>query len=76
MLQLTLDFGNSGKTEFDMKWYMDSLRLIFGSDEAGVRNAMEFFHDVVTKLSTSYNKFKIDRSNIAGMIRAYEKEEK
>lgn len=37
---------------------------------------MEFFHDVVTKLSTSYNKFEIDRANIAGLVRAHEKQAK
>lgn len=34
---------------------------------------MQFFHDVVTKLSTSYNKFEIDRANISGVIRAMDK---
>lgn len=76
LLQLTLDFGNSGKTQFDMDWYMKSLEHVFGTDENAIRTGMEFFHDVATKLSTSYNKFEIARSNIAGLIRAYEKKAK
>ena len=76
LLQLTLDFGNSGKTQFDMDWYMKSLEHVFGTDENAVKTGMEFFHDVATKLSTSYNKFEIARSNIAGLIRAYEKKAK
>lgn len=69
LLQLTLDFGNSGNTTFDMDWYLKSLGLVFGKDQESLQIGMEFFHDVVTKLSTTYNEFNIDINNVSKLAR-------
>ena len=75
LLQTTLDFGNSGKTKFDMDWYLKSLKLVFGDTEQDLETAVKFFNGVASKMSMKYKSMDIDEKNVSTLVRAAKKKE-
>lgn len=74
LLQTTLDFGNSGKTKFDMDWYLQSLKLVFGDKQEDLETAVKFFQEVASKMSMKYKSMDIDEKNVSTLVRAARKE--
>jgi len=66
ILQLTLDFGNSGKTEFDKNWFKDLLEYAWIDN-----NIWIYYHDLISPLAKWYKLIKMDEKKLSQLKRSY-----